>query len=189
MSNLVPPGLSGQKEVGDVARWWTSSSKPGCGVEKLRDGLNTTYWQSDASALPHLLTIEFPIRTVVSHLAIYVDYETDSDKSYCPKKISLYGGTNLQDLKLQQEIQLPDKKGWNVISLATDDPEQCSWFVLRACITDNFENGKDTRIRQFLLYSPQVERPTFPPTPTTLLTQATRSGFSTVALSSRSWLR
>ena len=39
------PTALGLKEIGNLASWTVSSSKPGCGVEALRDDDNTLFWQ------------------------------------------------------------------------------------------------------------------------------------------------
>lgn len=45
-------------EIGHLAVWTVTSSKPGNGVELLRDGRDDTYWQSDGIQ-PHFVNIQF----------------------------------------------------------------------------------------------------------------------------------
>lgn len=40
------PAALGLKEIGNLASWTVSSSKPGCGVEALRDEDTNLFWQS-----------------------------------------------------------------------------------------------------------------------------------------------
>jgi anaphase-promoting complex subunit 10 len=53
-------------------------------VEQLRDQSLDTYWQSDGTQ-PHNITVQFPGRTSVSELCLYLDFGLD--ESYAPKKI------------------------------------------------------------------------------------------------------
>jgi hypothetical protein len=39
------PAALGLKEIGNLASWTVSSSKPGCGVEALRDEDTNMFWQ------------------------------------------------------------------------------------------------------------------------------------------------
>jgi hypothetical protein len=39
------------REIGDLAVWSLSSCKQGFGIDQLRDGLTTTYWQSVCSII------------------------------------------------------------------------------------------------------------------------------------------
>ena len=45
-------------EIGHLAVWTVTSSKPGNGVDLLRDGRDDTYWQSDG-VQPHFVNIQF----------------------------------------------------------------------------------------------------------------------------------
>ena len=83
------------RELGSEAVFTISSSKPGNGVEQLRDGSLETYWQSDG-AFPHYINIQFLRKVTISRLCLFLDYTLD--ESYTPKKISVSYGTSLHDL-------------------------------------------------------------------------------------------
>lgn len=42
---LFDPAALGLKEIGNLASWTVSSSKPGCGVLALRDDDTNLFWQ------------------------------------------------------------------------------------------------------------------------------------------------
>jgi hypothetical protein len=42
---VFDPAALGLKEIGNLASWTVSSSKPGCGVEALRDEDTNLFWQ------------------------------------------------------------------------------------------------------------------------------------------------
>ena len=54
----APNSSSTRTEIGEQAVWTLSSSKPGNGIDQLRDDNNNTFWQSDGSQ-PHTITIQF----------------------------------------------------------------------------------------------------------------------------------
>ncbi len=85
------------REIGAMAVWTVTSSKPGCGVEMLRDGKTDTYWQSDG-VNPHYITIQFPKRVQILELRIYIDIK--QDESYTPNKITIKAGNGLHDLQV-----------------------------------------------------------------------------------------
>ncbi|MBN3287186.1 APC10 protein, partial [Polyodon spathula] len=87
------------REIGSQAVWSLSSCKPGFGIDKLRDDNLETYWQSDGPQ-PHLINIQFRVKTTVKMLGIYADFKTD--ESYTPRKISVRVGNNFHNL---QEIR------------------------------------------------------------------------------------
>lgn len=74
----------------------------GFGVERLRDNIMDTYWQSDGQ-LPHLVNIQFHRKTNISQIYIYTDYKLD--ESYTPSRISIRAGSHFNDL---QELQIVD---------------------------------------------------------------------------------
>ncbi len=83
------------RELGNEAVFTISSSKPGNGVEQLRDNSLETYWQSDGQ-FPHYINIQFLRKVTINKLCLYLDYSLD--ESYTPKKISVSYGTSLHDL-------------------------------------------------------------------------------------------
>lgn len=93
----APAADSQLREIGGSAVWTVTSSKPGCGVEMLRDGKTETYWQSDG-VNPHFITVQFPRRVQMLELRIYMDIK--QDESYTPNKISVRAGTGLHDLQV-----------------------------------------------------------------------------------------
>ena len=70
-------------EVGDRAVWSVSSYKEGNGLEQLRDGDLTTYWQSDSVA-PHTITLEFSSKVPLKYFCFHLDATVD--ESYTPEK-------------------------------------------------------------------------------------------------------
>ena len=45
--SITPANNTVRREIGDLAVWSLSSAKTGNGVDQIRDGLITTFWQSD----------------------------------------------------------------------------------------------------------------------------------------------
>ena len=74
------------RELGSEAVFTISSSKPGNGVEQLRDNNLETYWQSDGQ-FPHFINIQFLRKVSINKICLYLDFSLD--ESYTPKKISL----------------------------------------------------------------------------------------------------
>ncbi|CAL3966762.1 unnamed protein product, partial [Diplocarpon coronariae] len=44
LDNPFDPAALGLKEIGNLASWTVSSSKPGCGVDALRDDDTGLFW-------------------------------------------------------------------------------------------------------------------------------------------------
>jgi anaphase-promoting complex subunit 10 len=86
------------REIGSSAVWTVTSSKPGCGVELLRDGMTDTYWQSDG-VNPHYITVQFPRRVQILEVRMFIDIK--QDESYTPNKIAVKAGTGLHDLQVR----------------------------------------------------------------------------------------
>jgi anaphase-promoting complex subunit 10 len=42
---IATPSLAGLKEIGHLASWTVSTSKPGCGVAELRSEDTNLFWQ------------------------------------------------------------------------------------------------------------------------------------------------
>lgn len=80
----------------------------GFGVERLRDNIIDTYWQSDGQ-LPHLVNVQFHRKTRISAVYLYADYKLD--ESYTPSRISLRTGSNFNDLQELQNQELFEPTG------------------------------------------------------------------------------
>ena len=152
--------VSDCRELGSDAVFTISSSKPGNGVEQIRDNNLETYWQSDGS-FPHLINIQFLRKTTISKLCIYLDYNLD--ESYTAKKVSICSGTCMHDLVDTKTVELNEPIGWVVIPLR--DPCMSSEYIesgghLRAHliqikILSMHQNGRDTHIRQVKILGPR----------------------------------
>ena len=142
------------REVGTLGVWSVSSCKSGYGVRNLRDNSFETYWQSDG-AQPHWVTVEFPKKTNVRKIGIYMDYL--QDESYTPSKITILSGYSFLDLKVESELDLYEPKGWKYVDLFDEDHNYIRTFVLQIKITNNHQSGRDTHLRQVKIYSPITE--------------------------------
>ncbi|XP_062134947.1 anaphase-promoting complex subunit 10 [Drosophila sulfurigaster albostrigata] len=139
------------REVGAQAVWSLSSCKPGFGVERLRDNIMDTYWQSDGQ-LPHLVNIQFHKRTNISQIFIYTDYKLD--ESYTPSRISIRSGTNFNDLQELQVIDLTEPNGWVQIPIKDGNVKSLRTFMLQIAVISNHQNGRDTHMRQIRVHAP-----------------------------------
>ncbi|KAJ5774925.1 hypothetical protein N7457_009821 [Penicillium paradoxum] len=88
----LPPNL---REISSLASWTVSTSKPGCGVEALRNPSPAQYWQSDGPQ-PHTLTLHFFKLVAVVRIRVYLDFELD--ESYTPTKMIFAAGMGGNDL-------------------------------------------------------------------------------------------
>ncbi|KAI9820540.1 MAG: anaphase promoting complex subunit doc1 [Thelocarpon impressellum] len=170
------------KEIGNLASWTVSTSKPGCGVEALRDEDPNLFWQSDGPQ-PHLLNIHFTRLVAISHIRLYLDFSLD--ESYTPTKLAFLAGTAHHDLQEFVELAFEQPRGWIDIDLsgvggrqprrsspssltssassASDDrddeeDEENTQPVLRAHlvqmrIAENHQNGKDTHVRGLQIFA------------------------------------
>ena len=102
------------REIGHWAHWSLSSSKPGNGVDQLRDSSLETYWQSDGLQ-PHYINMQFPRRQTVTALALYMDFSLD--ESYTPKKFKVRVGTTFHNLEEVRVVEVREPCGWCVIPL------------------------------------------------------------------------
>ncbi|KAI9701247.1 MAG: anaphase promoting complex subunit doc1 [Candelina mexicana] len=159
--------VSHLKEIGNLASWTVSTSKPGCGVEALRSEDSNLFWQSDGPQ-PHLLNIHFFKLVSIVHIRIFLDFE--NDESYTPTKMSFLAGTGHHDLQEFVELTFEQPKGWIDVSLdgvggrerydedPAGDDRQTSGNVLRAFvvqvrIAENHQNGKDTHVRGLQIFA------------------------------------
>lgn len=131
INRTSPASLSEEKdeELADVAgdgMWSVSSFKPDFPATFLRDGLTSTFWQSDGSALvgiapgasgsvPHSVTVTFPRKTTVYDVRIYLDLA--GDESYTPVRVALRIGPSEFDLRELRVVDLQEQsahimQGW-----------------------------------------------------------------------------
>jgi anaphase-promoting complex subunit 10 len=147
--------------------WELSSSKPGNGVEQLRDMSNETYWQSDGTTQPHWVQITFRRRLPIVYVALYLDIALD--ESYTPKTLSVETGMTAQDLSASptnMKMELTDPSGWSVIAISgPPDPLTMDTTVkthlIRINILSMHQNGRDTHIRRLAIFAKR----TMPPAP------------------------
>lgn len=150
--------------------------RPGFGVERLRDNIMDTYWQSDGQ-LPHLVNIQFHRKTNISQIYIYTDYKLD--ESYTPSRISIRAGSHFNDL---QELQIVDLNeptgkyklfhffipppiiycclfpGWVTIPIKDGSVKCIRTFMLQIAVISNHQNGRDTHMRQIRIHAPVEDR-------------------------------
>ncbi|PLW18245.1 hypothetical protein PCANC_01439 [Puccinia coronata f. sp. avenae] len=156
-------------DLGDLGLWSVSSAKPGFGVENLRDDSVHTLWQSEGPQ-PHFIRVEFPKKTIVTQISIFVDVTLDD--SYTPCKLSISLGTFKQDLQVVKIIELINPRGWHHIRLVDreeeepgddeDSDDSDSGFVAKGhlfqvAILANHLNGKDTHIRCLKILGPRSQ--------------------------------
>lgn len=146
------------REVGSQAIWSLSSCKPGFGVERLRDNIMDTYWQSDGQ-LPHLVNIQFQRKTNLSQIYIYTDYKLD--ESYTPSRISIRSGTHFNDLQELEIVELSEPTGWVVVPIKDGRGRPIRTFMIQIAVISNHQNGRDTHMRQIRIHSP-VEGKDYP---------------------------
>ncbi|KAJ3305213.1 Anaphase-promoting complex subunit 10, partial [Gonapodya sp. JEL0774] len=96
-------------EIGHLATWIASTSRPGMGVEQLRDDNINTFWQSDGSQ-PHYLTLRFPREVPLCQFSIYIDFRYD--ESYSPARVSLFAGPTQSALEEVMSVDFLDPMGW-----------------------------------------------------------------------------
>ncbi|EPS41042.1 hypothetical protein H072_5072 [Dactylellina haptotyla CBS 200.50] len=151
-ANQASPSLAGLKEIGHLASWTVSTSKPGCGVAELRSEDTNLFWQSDGPQ-PHLINIHFAKRVFVKRIRIFLDYT--QDESYTPTKIAIYAGTGYHDLQEVCVLEFSQPVGWQEAPLESVHADGIlRTFLIQVCILSNHQNGKDTHVRGLQIYSP-----------------------------------
>ncbi|KAL1923569.1 uncharacterized protein VTP21DRAFT_8549 [Calcarisporiella thermophila] len=152
----LQPILKDFREIGSLAIWSLSSCKAGFGVDQLRDDDLETYWQSDGTQ-PHLVNIQFPKRTGITHLCIFLDAK--QDESYTPNKLSVRVGNSFYDLMDLHILDLEEPSGWVVIPLSSSSTGRTKLplvtRLLQLAILSNHQNGKDTHVRQIKVFAPR----------------------------------
>ncbi|KAK6497501.1 anaphase promoting complex subunit doc1 [Arthrobotrys musiformis] len=146
------PSLAGLKEIGHLASWTVSTSKPGCGVAELRSEDTNLFWQSDGPQ-PHLINIHFAKRVFVKRIRVFLDYT--QDESYTPTKIAIYAGTGYHDLQEVCILEFHQPNGWQEAPLEGVHADGIlRTFLIQVCVLSNHQNGKDTHVRGLQIYSP-----------------------------------
>jgi len=160
------PTIPGEEEIGRLACWTVSSAKPGFGVELLRDGKASTFWQSDGTT-PHTVTLFFRRLTTVTTVLLLLHGEEDD--SYTPEVVSVSAGTTASDLQVVCTKTLALPTGWVAFKLSEcAEPagrtfhrhRRCSGrgvaaFTFRISVLENHNGGKDVHIRRILVFGPK----------------------------------
>ncbi|CAH7686763.1 anaphase-promoting complex, subunit 10/DOC domain-containing protein [Phakopsora pachyrhizi] len=161
-------------DLGDQGLWSVSSAKPGYGVNQLRDDSISTLWQSEGPQ-PHFIRIEFPKKTAVTQISIYVDMAMDD--SYTPCKLAISVGTFKHDLQVIKAVELKNPRGWQNIRLSSEsedeeEPESSDdsdedvdddtdtfikGHLFQVAVLANHLNGKDTHIRCLKIFGPRAQ--------------------------------
>ncbi|KAE8251963.1 hypothetical protein A4X13_0g3771 [Tilletia indica] len=170
-------------------KWSLSSHKPGNGVQDLLHPDISRLWQSDGTQ-PHFINIQFPKRTAITHVSIYLDHKLDD--SYTPTKLLIKGGTYFHDLVDIRYRELTEPSGWKTFILVKSNariPEEAELesytvagaptssaasttatplipihaWLLQICILGNHLNGKDTHVRGIYIFGPPTQLPAFLP--------------------------
>ncbi|RDL35468.1 uncharacterized protein BP5553_07399 [Venustampulla echinocandica] len=148
------PAALGLKEIGNLASWTVSSSKPGCGVEALRDEDTNLFWQSDGPQ-PHHLNIHFSRLVSVRCIRVYLDFQ--ADESYTPTRITILAGTGYHDLIPFSSLEFERPVGWTDVPLehvgGGADGKTLRAFLVQVRVVENHQNGKDTHVRGLKVYA------------------------------------
>jgi anaphase-promoting complex subunit 10 len=121
---------------------------------QLRDGNVNTYWQSDGPQ-PHCVNIHFPRTVSVCRIDVYTDLKVD--ESYTPAVISVRAGTFAQDLREVKQFQISEASGWISLVLTSPRGEPLKTCMLQVAVLANYQNGRDTHLRQVRVYAPQPD--------------------------------
>ncbi|WVF65565.1 hypothetical protein IAT40_000294 [Kwoniella sp. CBS 6097] len=165
----LEPQEEERPELSHLASWNVSSHKYGFGVDNLRDGNDSTFWQSEGPQ-PHLIDLSFPKRVHISAIALHMSHPRDD--SYTPSKISIRAGTGVHDLQEVRFMEFNRPDGWIPIVLRPMEvsdaevegpPIPC--HHLRVLILANHLNGKDTHVRGLRVFGAPVEHQPSDPTP------------------------
>ncbi|KAK6026292.1 Anaphase-promoting complex, subunit 10 [Ostertagia ostertagi] len=114
------------------------------------------YWQSDGPQ-PHTVTIEFPRKTDICFVMMYLDLRMT--KSYTPSKIIVYLGSSLMHLDDGLPVEFNEPTGWQLIDLRsrrTNRPSRA--MVVQIQVVHNHQNGRDTHIRHIRVLGPSRSR-------------------------------
>ncbi|RCN28890.1 Anaphase-promoting complex, subunit 10 [Ancylostoma caninum] len=102
------------RDISFQAVWTVSSCKSeGNGIHELLHDSVDKYWQSDGPQ-PHTVTIEFPRKTDISFVMMYLDFK--NDESYTPSKIIVHLGSSLVHLDDGLPVEFNEPTGWQAHS-------------------------------------------------------------------------
>lgn len=127
-------------DILSLAFWSVSSAKQNKGVEQLRNDDPSLFWELDGSQ-PHYVDAHFAKRVHVAAVAVYVHYALD--ELYTPARIAIMAGNGEHSLWEVATLELEEPTGWCSVAM----PPGLSTFYIRAVVTANHQNGKDTHIR------------------------------------------
>uniref|UniRef100_F1KXM7 Anaphase-promoting complex subunit 10 n=2 Tax=Ascaris suum TaxID=6253 RepID=F1KXM7_ASCSU len=151
----LPENAGGVCDISNQACWTLSSCKTdGFGIHQLLEENVDQYWQSDGPQ-PHTVTIEFPKKTDISFLLLYLDYKTD--ESYTPSKVVVHLGSSILDMDEGLAVMFSEPVGWQVIDVRSNG-RPARAFVLQLHVVQNHQNGRDTHIRQMKVVGPARTR-------------------------------
>lgn len=142
-------------DIGNLAAWDVSSSKPGCEVNQLRDESPNTFWQSDGQQ-PHYLMVRFTKSVDIERISLFLNYSVD--ESYTPEKISVFAGTGEHDLVEVTKRDFFEPVGWQHIVF--DDVSSSGFlkcYLVKIKFLSNHQNGKDCHVRGVKIMSPIAE--------------------------------
>ncbi|VDM45948.1 unnamed protein product [Toxocara canis] len=142
----LPENAGDVCDISNQACWTLSSCKT--------DNVDQ-YWQSDGPQ-PHTVTIEFPKKTDISFLLLYLDYKTD--ESYTPSKVVVHLGSSILDMDEGLAVMFSEPVGWQVIDVRGTNGRPARAFVLQLHVVQNHQNGRDTHIRQMKVIGPARTR-------------------------------
>ncbi|KAI5480353.1 hypothetical protein MNV49_000928 [Pseudohyphozyma bogoriensis] len=174
---MSDPDTAHFRDIGSLAAWSVSSSKPGYGVEHLSDPNTNTLWQSEGPQ-PHLINIQFSRKQSITQISLYADVGLDD--SYTPQKISLRAGTYHGDLHEVRYVEMVSPNGWQHFKLAgraAEGGNDEEWVVslclvvgcgcepirahlIQIAIISNHLNGKDTHVRGVKVFAPRQSQMT-----------------------------
>lgn len=109
-----PESNKNRREIGECGIWSLSSSKPGNGVEQLRDDNVATFWQSDG-AQPHFVVIQFLKKYRVNEVWLYLDYKTD--ESYTPSRVAVKVENSFGEMVESKLVEFEEPVGWFKVAL------------------------------------------------------------------------
>ncbi|CAJ0590475.1 unnamed protein product [Cylicocyclus nassatus] len=145
------------RDISFQAVWTVSSCKSeGNGVHELLHDSVDKYWQSDGPQ-PHTVTIEFPRKTDICFVMMYLDFK--NDESYTPSKIIVHLGSSLVHLDDGLPVEFNEPTGWQLIDLRsrrTNRPSRA--MVIQLQVVHNHQNGRDTHIRHIRVLGPSRSR-------------------------------
>eukprot|EP00172_Hildenbrandia_rubra_P004439 Plantae.Rhodophyta-Hildenbrandia_rubra.ctg8986.p2 GENE.Plantae.Rhodophyta-Hildenbrandia_rubra.ctg8986~~Plantae.Rhodophyta-Hildenbrandia_rubra.ctg8986.p2 ORF type:complete len:265 (+),score=41.40 Plantae.Rhodophyta-Hildenbrandia_rubra.ctg8986:907-1701(+) len=109
-------------DLSSQAVWTVSSAKPGNGVEKLLDGQEHTFWQSDGMQ-PHTVSLQFVRKVKLKEVRVFLNYP--ADESYTPSRLEVKVGSYFHDLRSVGPVkELVEPVGWTVIPLCGEEDGQ-----------------------------------------------------------------